>query len=203
MNYKNISLSLDYYSSIGYIYISDAPWTVGKNAYYATKPSDVNDISINIENSKEENKYMVASGEQSFIQMMLDGQQIKKAICVTPCFRAEKYNHWHRPYFMKSELINAHDVDEGHLLLMIHEASSFYETILKPVGGSIRIIKTDNHSFDIIEKDTRIELGSYGMRAIAHPDGKSKDIEWIYGTGCAEPRLSSVVDRLLGSKHKL
>lgn len=35
--------------------------------------------------------------------------------------------------------------------------------------------------YDITYKG--IELGSYGMR-------KCEFLEWVYGTGCAEPRLS-------------
>lgn len=92
---------------------------------------------------------------------------------------------------MKAELINAHDVDDGHLIHMVHEAASFFEQFFP-----IRIVRTGVSggcpTYDIIEKGTRIELGSYGVRRITVDD---KKLDWIYGTACAEPRLSTVIAR--------
>lgn len=194
MNYGHIAAALDFYKGRGYTYVNDAPWYVCEEAYYATKPNGASDISINFENPTfvgrrlNNRGYLVASGEQSFIQMMLDGQPIKRAICITPCFRAERDNDWHRPHFVKAELINAHDVDMGHLLHMVHDACSFFEGFIRDV----RIIEPIDApgTFDIVEKDTRVELGSYGIREVTIT---GKKLRWIYGTGCAEPRLSSVL----------
>src|SRR5690606_28044217 len=119
-------------------------------------------------------KYMVASGEQSFLQMMLDGRDLKRHICVTPCYRVEKYNDWNFPYFMKAELINAHDVDHGHLIHMITDAAAFFRQF-----AEVRIVVTGDMSYDIVTKDGRIELGSYGIREATI---NNKDYEWIYGT---------------------
>lgn len=194
MNYDNIANALDFYRERGYVYIEDAPWYVGRDAYYATKPAGTQDVHIfegrpgivSFPSHGSDNQYMVASGEQSFIQMMLDGQEIKRAICVTPCFRVERYNDWHKPYFMKAELINGQDVDEGHLLHMIHDAAAFFEQFF-----TVRIVKTDV-GFDIVEKGTRAELGSYGIRTVEIND---RIMRWIYGTACAEPRLSTALQR--------
>ncbi len=192
MDYDNISKAVNFYKSRGYVYTEDAPWLVDRDAYYATRPIGAVDMMMSIGGPGDNNltgKFPVASGEQSFIQMILDGRPLKRAICVTPCFRYEpKHDMLHKQYFMKAELINAQDVDEGHLVHMVHDACSFFEQFF-----SVRVIATGREQYDIVEKGTRIELGSYGIRYMAHPDKKTKDLSWIYGTACAEPRLSTAI----------
>lgn len=200
MDYGNIAKAVEFYRDRGYVYLDDVPWTVAQEAYHATKPPGSRDVMLNVQTPGVISfpsdpgpgygtQYPVASAEQSFIQMMLDGQPIKRAIAVTPCHRAEpKVDTLHRPYFMKAELINAQDVDEGHLIHMIHDACSFFEQFFP-----VRVLKTET-GFDIVEKSTRFELGSYGIR------GKMFDrifLKWIYGTACAEPRLSTAVAKHL------
>ena len=41
-------------------------------------------------------------------------------------------------------------------------------------------------NYDIVSKIGHYELGSYGIRTCDY-------LKWIYGTGCAEPRLSRVL----------
>lgn len=190
MNHGNISLAVEHFTQRGYILTDDAPWLVGSEAYYSTRPPEATDMELwaRADAAYEQSGfsplgYPVASGEQSFIQMMLDGQPLKRAICVTPCWRFEpRVDMLHRKYFMKAELINAQDVDEGHLMDMVHDACSFFEKFF-----SVRTVKTEI-GYDIVEKGTRIELGSYGIR-------RYKDLKWVYGTACAEPRLSTVQQR--------
>lgn len=196
MNYSNISRALDFYGKRGYVYLPEVPWRVGREAYYMTRPEGSVDVMVH-EGKKNgpnesDSQYLVASGEQSFIQMMLDGQQLKRAICVTPCFRHERrMDMLHHRYFMKAELINAHNVDDGHLIDMVHDACSFFEEM----GVSVRVIPTSHlgemPSYDIVEKGTRYELGSYGIRNVCV--NSKLTLNWIYGTACAEPRLSTVM----------
>lgn len=210
MNYGHIAKAVEFYQERGYIYLDEAPWQVGKEAYHMTRPDGSRDIMMNVCEPgiisfpsdppyPEQRIYPVASGEQSFIQMMIDGQPIKRAICVTPCYRYEpRADLLHRQYFMKAELINAQDVDVGHLIHMIHDACSFFES----VGISVRVIDTTpsqmyHSSFDIVEKGSRYELGSYGIRRHWLADGR--ELEWIYGTACAEPRLSTAIQKSM--KH--
>ena len=188
MNYDNLSHALTFYTGRGYVYMPDAPWYVSREAYHATKPPGAEDIIV--EWGDNPHKYMVASGEQSFLQMMMDGRNLKRAVCVTPCYRVEKYNDWNFPYFMKSELINAHDVDQGHLVHMITEAAEFFRQFLE-----VRVLSTGDMTYDIVTKDGRIELGSYGIRST---EINGKDYEWIYGTACAEPRLSKAIVQVNG-----
>lgn len=206
MDYSNIAKAVEFYTQRGYVYLDDAPWIVGTDAYFATKPSGATDVVIDTDptgKSYHLGGHPVASAEQSFIQMMIDGQPIKRAIAVTPCFRAEpRIDTLHRPYFMKAELINAQDVDEGHLMHMIHDACSFFEQFFP-----VRVVKTNacdfgQPAFDIVEKGTRFELGSYGIRNKVFPEGTvtgglrlmaDANFRWIYGTACAEPRLSTAL----------
>lgn len=184
MDYGLIAKAAEFYGE-RYAYVPDAPWSVDREAYYATKPPDAGpDITLCVEG--QPTRYMVASGEQSFIQMMIDGRFIKRAYCITPCFRPDKYDYLRRPQFEKLELINADDVTPANLYHMMHDAASFFERFVE-----IRFLQTGPASFDIIEKRTRIELGSYGLREHRLPDGRH--MEWIYGTGCAEPRLSTAM----------
>lgn len=212
MNYLLLGQAVEFYKARGYVYIDDAPWQVFHEAYHSTKPEGVDDVRIvtsptpkmarfdgrpvTLEIAAADERFLVASGEQSFVQMMLDGQPIKKAICVTPCFRAEnRLDRLHQRSFMKAELINAHDVDEGHLIHMIHDACAFYEQFF-----SVRVVKTEI-GYDIVEKSTRFELGSYGIRTFVPEPMETKTtvvyrpLQWIYGTACAEPRLSIAIQQ--------
>lgn len=181
MNYALIAAAAEFYAD-RYVYVPDAPWCVGREAYYSTKPPEAGpDISMVVEGQPV--RYMVASGEQSFIEMMLDGRILKRAYCITPCFRPDGYDYLKRPQFEKLELINADDVTFANLYQMMHDAASFFDQYVR-----IKFIQTGPMSFVIIEKDTRIELGSYGIREMNLADGRH--LEWIYGTGRAEPRLS-------------
>lgn len=199
MNYSNIADAVEFYRQRGYVYLEDVPWLVGHEAYYATKPAGAVDVQQTAAGRWD--GFPVASAEQSFIQMMLDGQPIKRAVAVTPCYRAEpRIDTLHRPYFVKAELINAQDVDEGHLVHMVHDACSFFERFF-----SVRVVAAQDPSggltYDIVEKGTRYELGSYGIRRITvsvTEGGEYRGIrkmEWIYGTACAEPRLSTAIQR--------
>lgn len=203
MNYGRIADAVEFYKERGYVYVEDAPWSVGRDAYYATRPDGSTNIhvfegrpgTVSFPSQGTDNQYLVASGEQSFLQMMVDGQELKRAICVTPCWRVERYNDWHRPFFMKAELINAHDVDEGHLVHMIGDAKEFFERYVE----AVRIVQVTDLSYDIVEKDSRRELGPYGIRMVTID---SKIHRWIYGTACAEPRLSTVMERCLRDRRR-
>lgn len=185
MRYDVISDGVDFYRKKGYVYLYDAPWIVEGSAYYSTKPPEAPDVSLG------KDQFLVASGEQSFIQMMLEERHIKKAFCVTPCFRVEKYGEWKHPYFMKLELINADDPTLSNLVQMIHDAAEFFERYT-----NVRVIETTDArsqgpTFDIVDKASRNELGSYGIRKL-ELEGRPK-LQWIYGTGVAEPRFSKTV----------
>jgi hypothetical protein len=158
---------------MGYSYL-EAPWIVSRSSYYATKPSESTDVTAL-------DGYLVASGEQSFLELVSRGDQIEKACCCTPCFRIEEWDELHLPYFMKVELINT---DLASLSSMIKDALKVFNNYLNVPA---RVIYLENDTFDIVGKNSGVELGSFGIR-------HWNDFSWVYGTGIAEPRTSQVLN---------
>lgn len=175
INYKNISDSIMCYEKHGFTRI-EAPWTVTKEISHITKPNEINNPDFEL---KHNNKVLVASGEQSFLYLYTKGFLPKgKFMCVTPCFRYESFDELHKKYFIKNELIDTIEVNKSNLNKMIDTAFNFFSTKLDK--SNLEIV-TCAESYDI--QYNGIELGSYGIRECSF-------LKWIYGTGCAEPRLS-------------
>lgn len=177
IDYNNIHKSIEYYSKNGFQRI-ESPWTVSEYISNITKPKDRTNFTL--EHNK---KVLVASGEQSFLYLYLKNFLPKgKFQTVTPCFRDEMFDLWHTKYFIKNELIITDNVNLKSLLYVIDIAAGFFSQL---IGESVDIIKIDNDSYDISYRN--IELGSYGIRSVEF-------LTWIYATGCAEPRLSKVIE---------
>ncbi len=179
INYKILQDSVDHYSDEGYIRI-ESPWTVSEYVDNITKPEQL--ISYQL---KHNDKCLVASGEQSFLYLYLKGFLPKgKFQTITPCFRHESFTDLHMKYFMKNELIQTDYTSEEYLEDMIFSALSFFREYLPEA----KVIDTK------IGKDivwNNFELGSYGIR-------ECEFLKWIYGTGCAEPRLSHLINKRNG-----
>lgn len=184
IDYNHIALAVNFYSKLGYQYI-EVPWTVSKKTIEVTKPPNARYLSTFMGE-------VVASGEQSFIEISDKLCRGMKYQCVTPCFRDDKYDELHLPYFMKNELIVVLDKNENiqkELEMVIADVERFiYSQIsLGYVSGTSKAglaRKQTDIGFDL--EICGIEIGSYGYR-------KFEDFEWIYGTGCAEPRLTQVL----------
>ncbi len=173
INYHRIAKAIDHYSSGGYTFI-DVPWFASRQAMQVTAPPNLRFCTSFLGD-------LVASGEQSFIQLWMDGKMEKgKWHCVTPCFRDEPHvNEFRLNYFMKVELIEVDPDDvEQSIQDHIEFALDFFEfySFIKT-----RVIDTEIGK-DIVTADG-IELGSYGYR-------EHEGFRWTYGTGVAEPRLS-------------
>lgn len=181
ISYKNLADSIDYYQSHGYIRI-EAPWLVPPCIDDITKPVDKKHYML-----KHNDKCLVASGEQSFLYLYLKENLPKgKFQTVTPCFRDERYDLYHEKYFMKNELIITDDISDVALSQIINDAFNFFSS--KVINkDKLQIVQTDI-GFDIvynINDNKAVELGSYGIR-------ECEFLQWVYGTGCAEPRLSKL-----------
>ncbi|MCK9447223.1 hypothetical protein M0Q50_10270 [bacterium] len=187
INYKYISDAVEFYSNKGYTYI-EVPWYVTEDVMNVTRPIEgklIDDYYL-----PKNNKYLVASAEQSFIYDIFKGIISEGYyVAVTPCFRFEKINDIHKKVFIKVELIYiSYDMKEDlndKLNKIILDAKEFFENKLSDkiiIKNTIQDNSVEN--FDIEYKG--YELGSYGIR-------KYKNMcQWIYGTGCAEPRLSII-----------
>ena len=175
ISYKILNESLDFYESKGFNRI-ESPWTVTEYVSCITKPKDV-DVLFQL---KHNDKCLVASGEQSFLYLYLKEFLPKgQFMTITPCYRYEAFDFLHTKYFMKNELIKTDEVNEKELLKIVDICLSFYKQYIPAA-----YIKKTEFGYDINYKD--FELGSYGIRSCDY-------LEWIYATGCAEPRLSSLM----------
>lgn len=185
INYLHLANSVEYYKNFSYKEI-EVPWWVGVDISLITKTNNNKDYFIS-----ENQKVLVASAEQSFISLMNQGQ-LEEGLyqAITPCFRNEALDDLHQKYFMKNELINTINVKQRELDKMIEQALSFFSQYLPK--EKLKIVKVDIEktqiNYDIVcsLSNREIELGSYGIRSFS-------TFEWIYGTACAEPRLSYVM----------
>lgn len=166
------------------------PWAVSREAIAITAPPNVEQTAI------EKDKLLVGSAEQSFLQMIIDNVlPAGRYQALTPCFRREAVqDDLHLPYFVKLELIETQNTDEENLLEIIEICKKWFSQFLRVDSIYVRPEPWDSVTlgkcFDIISKECGTELGSYGMRF--HP----KVGTWIYATGCAEPRLTTVLKKL-------
>ncbi len=174
IDYGRLANAKEFYSTVGYEFIH-LPWVVDVDIANITKPSELRNFYV-----KED--VLVASGEQSFLQLSLK-ENLEPGIYqgVTPCFRDEgTIDRLHQPYFIKLELFQSIDVNMENLGRMINDAQSFFSIY------AIDTVKTiTDDGFDINTKNG-IELGSYGIREV-------NGFKWIYGTGLAEPRLTNAL----------
>ncbi len=174
IDYGRIDRSIKYFEVEGISRI-ESPWTVTKAVSAITKPPGKVDWEI-----VGKDKVLVASGEQSFLYLYMKGFLPKGRFqTITPCFREEVFDVTHTKYFIKNEIIITDTVNDDTLMWLIRKCKSFFEKELKK---DVLIVKTED-GYDL-EVDG-IEIGSYGMR-------KCDYLEWIYGTACAEPRMSIV-----------
>lgn len=168
----------NYYAQQGYV-DTPTPWLIEKEAYMATVPDGHEDMLW----QSPHGTYHVASAEQGFIQMMLDGEPIPlRAQSTSPCYRGEPvYDSLHQPFFYKLELYSA-DISDQALDHMITSARGLFASL----NIATRIVQTGERAYDIETAESHIELGSYGYRTY-------RDHEWLYGTGIALPRAAQFV----------
>ena len=177
IDYKLLDDSLRFYETNGFKRI-EAPWTVSEYVDNITKPQDK--ISFQL---KHNDKCLVASGEQSLLYLYLKEFLPKGQFqTITPCYRNEAFDFLHTKYFMKNELIITDDVSKSGLNFVVDSALKFYRQYFP--HNKISTIATSD-GFDIL-CDGKFELGSYGIRSCEF-------LDWIYGTGCAEPRTSNLI----------
>lgn len=182
INWARIGAAVEWYKVLGFKYI-EAPWLVSDGPYDATRPPGAPYV-------KTMGKNFVASGEQSFMEMMKDGHKVGKAVCCTPCFRDEPNpDGLHFPYFVKVELIWVSG-GKKQLYEVINEAFNYFSFgFYDPIGHLMPdVVDMGDGSYDIVDMDTGIELGSYGIR-------EWEGFRWVYGTGAAEPRISQALLR--------
>ena len=180
INYGIINDSNEYYEKEGFLRI-ESPWTVSKPISDITKPVEKQDFKI-----EYNQKVLVASGEQSFLYLYLKQFLPKGRFqTTTPCFRDEIFDSTHTKYFIKTELIDTKNVTMESLNQITDKCFIFFSKYLKK--ETLSIDKSDGYDINYNFSGKQYELGSYGIR-------NCDFLSWIYGTGCAEPRLSSIIN---------
>lgn len=181
-----ISRAIDYYEDWGYKY-KEVPWVASYEAMKVTSPKNSRLFSVDL-------NYLVASAEQSFVQMMIDNELYipGKYVAATPCFRDDNIDFFHRRYFFKVELIEVFSEPIKNKSREIKRIANLALEFMHEHTGNHRHWNTENfptlfktkEGLDITIND--IEVGSYGYR-------KYKNFYWLYGTGIAEPRFSQSI----------
>lgn len=185
IDYQKIADSVKFFEAAGYTRI-EAPWWVSKEISGITKPKDAGDYFI-----PANKKCLVASGEQSLLYTANKGRLPKgKWVTITPCFRDESIGILSKKCFMKTELMITDEVNDRVLNKIIVDAMEFFKTQV-PNINLLHIVATDD-GYDI--NYDGIEVGSYGIRSCEF-------LDWVYGTGCAEPRLSRAI-KISQRKHE-
>jgi hypothetical protein len=197
INYQILADSVSFYESKGFERI-ESPWTVTSEISGITKPPGCTNFTI-----EEKNKVLVASGEQSFLYLYTKGFLPKGRFqTITPCFRDEPFDVFHTKYFLKNELIITDDTTDEAVHYMVECAQEFFRKYcLKKRPQEFYSVIAENHVDDVVIKPWSeyvpncfdleyegIELGSYGRRRCDY-------LEWIFGTGVAEPRLTRVLQK--------
>ena len=184
---ENIILAYEFWASNGF-HSQSVPMSVDKDILLWTTPEDRQKLFSDEHNDK----YYVASAEQSFLQLEKEGKlayhDLMPPTCLmglTQCVRDEPVlDDTHFKSFVKLELFIYNGIPED-VLRLAKKSQMFLEVWLGL--DNVRIIKTDN-GLDIVAqvKGKEIELGSYGCRE------SPKGVSYVYGTGLAEPRTSYV-----------
>lgn len=177
INFAHLLKSQEFFSKKGFLNV-DVPWFVPKAIADITRPIEAGEFKI-----EKNQEVLIASGEQGLLFLSERGQ-IGPGLyqTTTPCFRDEAESNKNRIFFYKNELMIAHPekLDPAlNLEFLIDQAYLFFQKILK-TKRDLEVVQT-KEGFDIEFKG--LELGSYGKR-------QCEFMSWIYGTGCAEPRLS-------------
>jgi hypothetical protein len=163
--------ALFFYSDLGYV-PTTVPFVVDEDVSAVTRPEYSLDIYHSID------KVYVASAEQSFLQMIKDGNLPvhDKLMALTPCVRDEmQLDDITYMTFIKLELF----VKGSHLTEVINEVTRFFLSI-----NIIPEVVPTYIGFDL--RVNGIEVGSYGVREYL-------GLVYTYGTGIAEPRLTSAL----------
>lgn len=190
IDYYKINQAVNYYTRTDYEYI-EVPWIVSEESHRSLIPFQESDPRY-FEN-KLPDGHLVGSAEAGFFQKMLDETLFWRSYCaVTPCFRtATEIDDWHLRHFMKVELCfyfgkkQLTEEDQKKSTLNLLEDAKIFFSYFIPLNDLLTV-ETDI-GFDIIERKTNIELGSYGYRS-------KNEHTWCYGTGLALPRLDQVIN---------
>ena len=189
IDYKLLNKAVKFFSKKGFTQI-EVPWRVSKESINATF-----DVNLSF---KSDDKFLIGSAEQGFLELIIQNKlRNTMAMSVSPCFRNDFEDSFHQKEFIKLELMycSNHIIKETETIYNI-----FMSYVLKFITKKLKVHKSritimaTNDSNSIYSEDIlidNIEYGSYGIR-------RFKDIYYIYGTGIALPRASTILNNSKG-----
>jgi seryl-tRNA synthetase len=175
INWEFIGKAIKHYTMRGFKYV-DVPWVVDNESISITMPNGRSALQT-------QDGFLVGSAEQSFIFLALSKKlNPGRYVTCSPCFRDEEPDALHQKQFMKVELIELSNnpIRPGAVESMVDEALLFFRS-LPMCHTAKRVVTSDGFDIEL----NNVEIGSYGQRSY-------RDLHWVYGTGIAEPRLSTV-----------
>ncbi len=190
VNYFRLAQAHNAWTSKGYRYV-DVPYWVSKRAIEMTFPDDILPDwgRFPVEGTEHyhgEPQYLVGSAEQSFCQIMLDGNLPAGRYCaITPCFRDEIEDDLHHRHFMKLEIIDTTG-DVGALSNILGYARDIFADLVNVGFDEPLPLKIIEYQGGYDYELDGVEIGSYGFR-------EAEGFGWAYGTGLAEPRFSTAL----------
>lgn len=193
LDWKRIIQSASFYHTLGYQQV-EVPWLVERKFAMATCPHERYLVSTDLGD-------LVGSAEQGFIQQDYLGLLGKgKFQAITPCFRKEEVlDDRHQNTFLKLELY----VNDGDLFEAMEDMAKNARTVARgfvhelTTGTGIilptPVLEEMDGGYDLTMGG--IELGSFGVRSFEH-------VSWAFGTGHAEPRLSSTINGFIAQVNQ-
>lgn len=183
----NIDLSLVYQAIQHYMkkgcFLAAAPYLVDPDIMAWTCPEGVIDKRF----THVDGKQYVASAEQSFLQMEKDGRigiNQPPMLALTPCYRDESVlDETHLNIFLKLEIFEYNPESVSGDYFWANEMRNFFWQ-----QGLNTEVKPTDLGFDVLDR-FGMELGSFGYRVTP------KGVNYVYGTGLAEPRASLAIAR--------
>jgi len=191
ISWPRLGRAHEFYKKHGYSYC-EVPWIVHPEYTQITYPES--------HAFTTKGGDLIGSAEQGFLALSVTGRITPydswarpKYYSCSPCFRDNQPDDdLHHPYFMKMELyLPASNRNDVYKVVMA--AAEFF----RAEGALPEFVKTEE-GWDI--NVGGVEVGSYGFR-------DHEGLDWVYGTGLAEPRFSQALvrqkryvhDKLVGS----
>lgn len=162
------------------------PWMASQEVVDATRPPERapnTDIHTPF-------GFLLASGEQAFMEMVSQLKDKQLYVGWTPCFRHEPaFDATHHYYFLKSEAFVRCSASQAHLEVdrVRHIAMRGFESLLRLSNHTAHLeFRQTADGYDI--ECNGIEVGSYGHRTY-------KEHTYVFGTALAEPRWSEALSQ--------
>lgn len=171
IDWVRVAVATSFYARRGYQHV-EVPWVVPPHVSEATLPPG-------ILSRKTQDGDLIGSGEQGLLALAIEGRLAPGLYqTTTPCFRDDVPDRLHGKHFVKVELM--HLAVEPNVEQLIDAAVTFFSTWVP-----VHVVRIDDSQWDIVDTGGGVELGSYGIR-------EALGVRWAYGTGVAEPRMSTV-----------